>query len=192
METPNRNLIIALLLTILSLADTRSAHADGTKEGSQFGILYGLSVPDADNTKTFRMIGIEGKAFVSPMLSLGGYYAQSDKSGQRSSQEQFYYSLTGVEAAYHMPSATGDTFIATRIGITKLTETMNNTEFIFSPYHYGVVSGYDYYLGSYVSVGFEGSYLHVLPGRTTDSAGAFYNSNSFNIITFLVSLQLHL
>ena len=64
-----------------------------------------------------------------------------------------------------MPSAQGDTFIALRVGMTKLVQTFNGADLTYSPYHYGVATGYDYYITGTLSIGFEGSYIHVQPGR---------------------------
>ena len=185
-------LLAALLLTALFLAaaGSQTAYADG--KGSQFGVLYGLSVPDAQNTNTFRMMGFKGQAFILPTLSAGGYFLQTDKSGQQSLTNKFSYSLTGIESAYHIPTGSGDTFIGMRVGMTKLLSTGGGNDLIFSPYHYGLTTGYDYYLGTYLSIGFEGSYLHVQPGRTADAAGIEYNKDSFNVINFLVAVQFHL
>lgn len=179
--------ILGILLLVLV---SPAAQADG--KGSQFGLLYGLSVPDAQNTNPFRMFGVKGEAFLLPTFSAGGYYLQSDKSGQQSVANKFSYSLTGIETAYHLPSASGDTYIALRIGVTKLLATSGGNDLIFSPYHYGLATGYDFYIGEYLSLGFEGSYLHAQPGRTQNSSGIEFNEPSFNILSFLVSLQFHL
>ena len=174
---------------ILSVAAFSAGAAD---KGSQFGVVWGLSVPDADNTNTFNLFGVKGAAIISPQFSTGGYYLTSNKAGELSDTQKFRYSLTGVQAAYHMPASGGDTFFALRIGMTKLQKNISpSLEGTFSPYHYGIATGYDYYLGESFSMGFEGSYLHVLPGRTNIS-GTDHNQDSFNIINFLISLQLRL
>ena len=163
--------------------------ADGA--GSEFGVVYGLSVPDAENTGAFRLFGVKGEAFILPQFSIGGYYLESDNTGQISDAIKFNYNLTGVEAAYHLPASDGDTYIAFRMGLTKLRENPNLVDTTYSPYHYGFATGFDYYLTSMFSIGFEGSYLHVLPGRTQLNS-VIYEQPSFNLINFLVSLQLRL
>lgn len=179
-----RHLICALLL----LAWGAPSHA---ARNSQFGIMYGFSVPDADNTNPFHLFGVKGEAFMTPIFSFGGYYLLSDRSGQKDSTEQFAYSLHGVEAAYHIAADSGDTFIAVRTGVTKVRQSPGGVDMTFSPYHYGIATGYDYYITEKVALGFEGSYLHVLPGRTTLGA-TDYLQKSFNIISFLVSIQVRL
>jgi hypothetical protein len=181
--------LAALMIAVGLLAGGSPLHA--ADKNSQFGMLYGFSVPDVDNTNAFHVFGVKGEAFLAPQFSVGGYYLVSDKSGQKSDDEKFNYSLHGVQAAYHIAASNGDTFIAFRIGLSKIRQTQSNQDLIFSPYHYGIATGYDFYLTSYLSMGFEGSYLHVLKDRNL-SGSVEYDQKSFNIINFLVSLQLRL
>jgi len=179
------------LITILLASLAWGPALFAADKGSQFGLMYGLSVPDADNTNMYRVFGVKGEAYIVPQFSAGGYYLQSDKSGEVSATNKFRYNLAGVEAAYHIASGTGDTFIAFRMGMTKSQQSPSGVDVTFSPYHYGIATGYDYFLTEAFSIGFEGSYLHVLPGRSTVN-GTDYNSNSFNLINFLISVQLRL
>src|SRR5207302_1467226 len=110
------------LITILTAICVWGPSLFAADKGSQFGMMYGLSVPDADNTNAFRAFGIKGESFIVPQFSMGGYYLQSDHSGEVSSSQKFRYSLTGIEAAYHIAAAQGDTFIGFRMGMTKLQE----------------------------------------------------------------------
>ena len=178
-----RKFVYAALL-ILGAA----AHAD---KSSQFSFVYGLSVPDYDNTKVFHLMGVKGQAFIAPVFSFGGYFYLSDSAGQKSSTEKFNFGLYGVEAAYHIPASTGDTFVALRMGMTKVGMSPGGADMTFSPYHYGIASGYDHYITEKFGIGFEGSYLHVLPGRT-DLNGTSYEQKSFNIINFLITAQIRL
>jgi hypothetical protein len=179
--------LIAILTALVAWAPKLFAD----DRGSQFGAMWGLSVPDADNTNAFHIFGVKGEAFLVPQFSAGGYYLQSDKTGELSTSNKFRYSLTGIEAAYHIPTAKGDTFISFRMGMTKLQRTVATTDVTYSPYHYGIATGYDFFISSMFSIGFEGSYLHVLPGRSI-TGGTTYDQNSFNLINFLVSLQFRL
>lgn len=158
--------------------------------GSQMGILYGLSVPDAENTNPHHMYGVKGSAFLAPVFSVGGYYLISGKT-EGGGGDKFDWSLHGLEASYHIPSGSGDTFVAFRAGLSKIRTQKNSVDVIFSPYHYGIASGYDYYLTSWLSLGFEGSYYHVQKSRT-DLNSVRYDNDSFNIMSFMVSLLLRL
>jgi hypothetical protein len=157
-------------------------------QGSQMGIVYGLSVPDAQNTNPYMMIGFRGAARLAPFFSTGGYYYQSDKQGAPSADEKFRYSLAGVEATYHRVEGKGDTHFGARMGITKINTNPNGTDSTFSPYHFGIATGYDYMMTSWFTVGFEGSYLHVQRGKTTQN-GTTILLNSFNIMSFLATFQ---
>jgi hypothetical protein len=165
------------------------ASADG--KGSQFGFMYGHSVPDAENTNPYILAGVKGEAFFLPTLSAGGYYLVSDGSGEPSVLDKFRYSIHGVQTAFHMAASGGDTWVALRVGLTKVKKTVNSEDVTFSPYHYGIATGYDYHLGQYFSLGFEGSYMHAQRGRTTQS-GTSVNLDSFNFISFMISAQLRL
>lgn len=177
---------LLMIMMAGALAWSPASHA-----GSQFGIFYGLSVPDYENTKHYYAGGIKGMAFVTPTLSLGGYFMQSDTNGEKSVNEKFRYSLTGLDVAYHTVANTGDTYAAFRVGMSKIEHTQDDIDMIFSPYHYGVALGYDHYIGANFAIGFEGSYLHAQPGRTYEG-GVPYETKSFNIISFLVALQFRM
>lgn len=93
-----------------------------------------------------------------------------------------------MQAGYNIPTSNGDTTLALRVGLSKIKANPTGVDVTFSPYHYGVSVGYDYNLTKWFSFGFEGSFLHVLDGRTTQS-GTLYERNPFNIISFLIALQ---
>jgi len=182
--------ILGLILILLFCSGPAFAQ-DAGGPGAQFGILYGRSVPDAENTNPFGLAGVKGEGFVTPVFTLGGYYLVSDKSGEPAQTDKFRYSLHGIQGSYRMPSAKGEAFLSLRTGITKLKTTNDGLDRTFSPYHYGVATGYDFVLLSWLSVGFEGSYLHVQDSKTTE-VGARFQERSFNIINFMVALQLRL
>lgn len=176
-------------LFILILVSTLPAFAQqGTN--AQFGIVYGSSVPDADNTKPYLMTGVKGAAYVYPAWSVGGYYFFSDSSGQPAG-EKFKYSLHGVDAAYHVPSGPGEVFFSLRGGFSKVEKTDTGTAVTFSPYHLGFATGYDYLIMPWCAIGFEGSFYH-LKKSNTSRAGTDYNLDAFRIINFLVTLQIRM
>ena len=183
-------LILAVALTTLCAATAFSADGDG---GAQFGLMFGPSVPDAENTHEYLLTGIKGSTTILPNFTAGGYYLVSN-GGSQAAADGFRYSIHGVQAAYAMPSGSGETHFGVRVGITKVRITPDPTsrdEIVFSPYHYGIFTGHDYQLMSWVKAGFEGSYLHVETGRTTQGSNV-YTRNSFSLINFLVTLQFTL
>lgn len=179
--------LLSLALALVSVAHPASA-AD---RGAQAGVMFGYSVPDAPNTAPYTLFGVKGSAFIVPMFSTGGYFLTSDKQGAPSETEKFRYSLHGVEATVHLPGGSGDTFIGLRVGITKVKTNPNGVDATFSPYHYGIATGYDFSLFSFFTLGFEGSYIHVQNGKTPQN-GTSIHQDSFNIMSFLVTAQFSL
>lgn len=165
--------------------------AFAAEKGAQFGMVWGLSVTDADNTNAFQLSGVKGSAYITSNFSLGGYYFLSDSSGEPSSTDKFTYGLQGMQAAYMIPASNGETTIGLRVGLSKIKQSPSGTDLTFSPYHYGVAVGYDYALYNWLAVGFEGSFLHVLSGKTTLN-GTTYERDPFNIISFLVAIQFRI
>jgi hypothetical protein len=90
-----------------------------------------------------------------------------------------------------MPAGTGDTYFGVRFGLAKVKTDESGVDVIFSPYHYGIVAGYDYLLASWLAIGFEGSYLFV-DGSNTTTSGTQYEEDDFSTVHFLVTLQLRL
>jgi len=184
-----KKLILVLFIFTIYIGFSSIAVAQETG-GSQFGLVYGYNVPDADNTNPHQIFGIKGSAFLKPNFSIGGYYLIANKD-EGSGGREFEYSLHGLEATYHTPTNTGDTFFGFRVGLTKVKTDSNGEDVIFSPYHFGFAAGYDHFLASWVSVGFEGSYTHVQKSETTKNT-VQYEEESFSTIQFLLSLQIRL
>lgn len=178
-----------ILCLLLALMGARPSFA--ADRAAQAGMIYGYSVPDAQNTNPFILYGVKGSAFLTPNFSTGGYFLVSDKQGAPSATDKFRYSVAGVHATAHIPSGKGDTFVGLRVGITKVNRNPNGIDSTFSPYHYGIGTGYDYHVTTYLSVGFEGSYLHVQPGKTTQN-GNTIQMDSFNIMSFMIAVQFML
>lgn len=158
--------------------------------GSQIGILYGLSVPDSDNTTPRTLYGIKGSALVSPFVTVGGYSLMSGDM-QGSGGRTFDYSFNGLELGYRAESSGGESFYAARFGISKILTKPAATKIIFSPYHYGFAAGYDYFVLPWASLGFEGSFYYVEKSETVLS-GTQYVEDSFSAIQFLVTVLFKL
>lgn len=180
----NYALIVLLILFMGKLASAQAQNTGGAKAG----VLFGFSVPDAENSRPLQMWGVTGSAQILPSISLGGYYQLADKR-QGSGGREFTYSIHGVSLTYHIQAGQGDTFFGLQAGITKTEVPIDGEDVIFSPYHYGVKSGYDYSLLPYLTAGFEGSFLRFNKSETT-TGGETYNEGSFHSINFLVSLKV--
>lgn len=177
-----------IILTLhLTLLGAKLFAADGV--GAKAGGVFGYSVPDADNVNPHRMTGIKGSAYVMPsVLSVGVYsFRTSDEEG--TGAERFDYSLHGLEGDVHLGD--GNMFVGLRYGISKIKAIRGGENVIFSPYHFGLVSGYDYPLFSWLLVGFEGSYLFV-KGTNTEQNNVSYDLDHLAILNFLATLQIRL
>lgn len=171
---------------LITFTSAKQVLADGGG-GSEVGILYGLSVPDVANTNPHELYGVKGSTFLGGAFSVGGYYLQSGHT-QGHNGVDFDYTMTGIDAAYHFPNGGGDTYLGIRGGITKLAMSPSNVDVLYSPYHYGVMLGYDYYVTSWLTFGFEGSYVHVESSTDTKS-GTVYTQDKWSLINFLVDLS---
>ncbi len=171
----------------LCLSQTAQA-ADGA--GSQVGLAYGLSIPDAEDSNPHYIAGIKGAAYLTPTFGLGGYYLNTSKQIGTGSTP-FDYSLGGIDAIFHLGGGKGDTFVSFRVGMTKVHTKEGTTKLIYSPYHYGGAAGYDYYLTSWLTLGFEGSFTFV-EASSTNKSGTRYELDSFSVMNFLATLQFRL
>ena len=176
-------LLFILLVSCLSV----EGWAEGESTGSQAGILFGYSVPDAQNSNPHRLFGVKGSASFSPNLRMGGYYYVSGTE-VGTAAVKFDYSLHGIEGILRLADGS---YLGLRAGITKVRTAPSGKNVIFSPYHYGAAIGYDYALTSWVSMGYEGSFVYVEKSNTT-SGGTYYSQEDFSVLSFLITLQFRL
>jgi hypothetical protein len=167
-----------------------NSSAFAAEGGSQVGVLYGYSVPDADSVNPHTMFGVKGSMNVAANFGIGGYFLDSGES-EGTGATSFDYTLHGAEAILNLGGGSGNTFISFRVGLSKVRTTVNGNDCIFSPYHYGFASGYDHALYSWLTVGFEGSFLYV-QDSTLFKNGTNNDLDSFGMINFLATLQLKL
>lgn len=175
-------LLVLFLFPLASFADDSG--------GAKFGFAFGFAVPDADNTNPRQIWGFVGSSKVSPKISLGGYYLVSDKEeGGGAGGRDFKFSIHGLSLTYDEPQGNGDAYFGMKLGLGKLeTKNSSNESVILSPYHYGVVLGYDYSLMSWASLGFEVNYLHFEQSDTTLN-GSTYSESKFNVVSFIMGLK---
>ncbi len=184
---------VCLLIILIAFAGflSQPTMAEGGSSG-EFGIIGGLAVPDLTKANPHRVFGIRGHAVLGASLGVGGYYLVSGKE-EGSNGTKFEFSMHGFELAYHMPNNTGDIYFGLRVGVTKIrTKDVGNTiDLMFSPYHYGVAVGQQYFFWTnMIGIGYEGSILHAQPARTSDTTGAPFYQDAFNMLSFMGTLQL--
>lgn len=175
-------LVVAMIISAPSLAQE--------SKGATVGMLLGLSVPDAEDTDPIHLDGVTGMTGFGANFQFGGYYLIPGKAEGKDGRK-FQYSMHGLQAAY-LPggSGQGTTFFGLRFGLSKVkTKNSLDENLIFSPYHYGIFAGHDYTFWSWLSFGFEGSFYHFEPDRTTQS-GVVYTEDAFNVISFMLAFKL--
>jgi hypothetical protein len=178
--------IFKSLIFSLNLLLSAQAFAEGG--GAQFGMVGGYSVPDADNTNPHQLYGFKGSANVTGGIGLGGYYLLTGSAeGVSGGNTRWDYSLHGVELNFALGATSGTTYMAVRVGLSKVNTTQSGVDLLFSPYHYGFVIGHDYNFWGPCYVGFEGSYLRIENSSTT-AGGTSYIIDKSNVMNFLIAL----
>lgn len=174
---------IFLILPLLFALEGFAAEGGG---GGYATLIYGLSVPDSANTTMHTVYGFTGGSQITSLLSIGGYHAVSSEN-DGPGNAPFSYSLTGLESRVNLVTGEKNVFIGLRAGIAKVNSSSTGTKVTFSPYHYGIVSGFNFKLWSIIYVGFEGSFIEIedssaLSGATTINYQSFHNINFFGTL----------
>jgi len=167
---------------------TLPCFAQSNAGGGYVGLVYGLSVPDISNTKVHQLYGVKGGAQVSDAYGFGGYHMVSNEQ-EGLYNADFSFSLTGLEFRNFLTSGEKKVFVGIRAGVAKVNAVDGTKNVTFSPYHYGIFSGYDFKLFSILNVGIEGSFLAMGRSRTT-GASAELELKPFHVINFLGVINL--
>ncbi len=179
-----RNLPVLLKIFLLLGASSFAGPALA-QEGSSasIGLIYGVSVPDASDTTARYLGGLTGSVRLASNFTLGGYFVSS-AGPQEPGGRNFNYSIHGLRALYQM----GGTYFGLMGGLTKVKTVQDDVSLIFSPYHYGILSGHDFPLWNWISIGFDGFLIKVENSNTTIGATR-YHEDPFNIIGFSGTLK---
>ena len=181
-----RNGLLLILIGILVPAISYGQANQGG--GAKAGLILGYTVPDAENTKPHRLWGLSGTAMVNKNWGINGYYLLADKQ-VGTSVRKFEHSIHGVGISYHVLGGKGDTFYGIRAGLSKLeTVQAGSTNVTFSPSHWGFAAGYDYNIFSFMTIGFEGTYL-TFEDSEANVGGTDYLEDKFRSISFAGSLK---
>ena len=174
-------LLVVLLLPAISFAQEKNGHLT---------LVGGLSVPDSENTRTHFVYGVNGGISVTQFYGIGGYHYISN-SLKGPNDGDFQYSMTGLEGRYYLTNGDKMVFLALRAGVGKINNNVSGVGRVFSPYHWGVASGYSIQFWRRLNVGIEGSFLAFGRSKTT-SSGTAYELKPFHVINFLLVLALTL
>lgn len=171
-------LLGALLAVNLFLG---SPQAEAQAKG-YVGGLFGLSVPDHDETSSRMAFGILGGARLDGEFGLGAYYISSSKEETIGAADlDFNYQLYGFEGSFHFEGVADGAFVGLRVGISKVK--VGTEE--YSPTHYGALFGYDYSLTDAWTVGLEGSFMRIEGDKK--AAG---DLEGFGALQFLASTKM--
>ena len=156
------------------------------------GGLFGLSIPNYDNTSSRLMYGITGGAKVGTELGLGAYYLTSSKDEDAAvaggAKQPFNYDMFGIEFAYHFEGEAKGVYVGGRLGTSKI-KAGSPVSYTTSPVHYGAVGGYNKFLGENFSLGGEFNFMSV-PESSVDVNGTSQKIKAFSMLNFLFSAKL--
>ena len=177
--------VLVLAASIAAYAPT-SARAEADPSGFVGG-LFGLAVPSLSGTNARMEWGLTAGAKIGSEIGVAGYYLTNSKD-EGGSVGTFGVDLYGVQASYHFEGEAKGAFFGARLGLSKVTQSVSGSSFSTSPYHWGVVGGYDYFLGESLSLGAEASFISVGQADATVS-GASIKSDAFNVLSFLAAVK---
>ncbi|MCB0366763.1 MAG: hypothetical protein H6624_10740 [Bdellovibrionaceae bacterium] len=177
-----------VLTVLFSMLTAGVVAQSGNQGGGYVGIVYGLSVPDIANTKTHQLYGVKGGSQISDSYGFGGYHMVSSEETGRNNGD-FSFSLTGLEFRSFLTGGDKKVYVGVRAGVSKFNTVENSTDVIFSPYHYGIVSGYDFKLFSLLNVGIEGSFMAMQRSLTT-AGSTEVELKPFHLMSFLGVINL--
>jgi hypothetical protein len=161
----------ALLAAFAVFALSAPAHASEMPH-AWVGGLFGLAVPNYDNTTSRGAYGLTAGAKLGDNLGVGVYYISSQKNENLG---KFNYDLFGVQFSFHFDGEATGAWFGGRIGTSKV-----DTGSSYSPMNYGLVGGYDYLFIPQASIGGEVSWMSI-----SQSAPL----NSFSSLNFLAALK---
>lgn len=145
--------LITVLIGFFGSLSVSHAQARG-----YLGVQAGISVPDYDGADSRLGYGATAGARLGGEFGIGVYYMSSANEETINQVDQdFNYDLYGFEGSFHFEGVADGAYVGARVGISKVE--FANTD--FSPTHYGLLFGYDYFLHEMWSLGLEGSYMRV-------------------------------
>ena len=176
-----------LFAVALALAPSR---AIAVPDQSGFiGGMGGIFVPSSSGTSARPGFGLIAGAKLGSELGLAGYYmTNSQDETQSGVKSRFGYDLYGVQASYHFEGEAQGAYFGLRLGLSKVSQAVLSQGVSSSPYHVGVVAGYDHMIWDLFSLGGEISYISIGQADVTVS-GQNLKTDSFNSLNLLGSVK---
>lgn len=180
-------------LLAFALAPIAYAAAEGESAG-WIGATGGISVPNynasglAASSRT--AFGLTGGAKIGTEYGVGAYYRTSSKDESVNGVDlKFGYDLYGVMAGYFFEGEAKGVYLGVVLGMSKVTiGTSASTTVSTSPLHYGLMAGYDHFLGEHFSLGGELNFI-TLASSSASSGGVTVQQDSFNTLNFNAALK---
>ncbi len=173
---------------VFGLGSQALAAAEG-EPAMWVGGTYGLFVPNKSSTTARPMYGATVGAKIGTELGLGAYYFTSQKD-EGATVGKFNLDFYGVEGTYHFEGEAKGAYFGLRLGITKMNYGV--TEVTASPFHAGIIGGYNHWLTDNISLGGDVSFYSVSKGEATPPGGTPLTVESFSALSFLATLKLWL
>ena len=167
--------VVAAVLGFAFVAQNASAAM--TEPSVWIGGAFGLTVPNADNSTARPIYGLTAGAKLGTEYGLGVYYFSSQK---KETPGNFNYDLYGIEFGYHFEGDARGVYFGGRVGTSKLRRDTATTTASPSPFHFGVMAGYNYFLGDHFSIGADASFMSV--ASASDSGNPV---SSFTMLNFM-------
>jgi hypothetical protein len=191
MHNPKLSKLIAGILVVLSGMIIFSGSFAMAESSAWIGGLFGLSIPNASNTTSRSMFGIDGGAKVGGDFGVGAYFLSSTKDESTTSGlSSFNYDLYGIEVGPQFEGEAKGVYLSLRLGTSKVKVGTLTT----SPFHWGAVAGYNHFLGSKasnVSIGGEASFISVASSSGIPIGGVLTQSiDAFSALNFLLTAKL--
>ncbi len=185
-------LSIVVSLVVSTVASTSAlAAVDGSEAALWVGGSGGVFVPNKSGTSARSQLGLTVGAKIGSELAIGGYYSTSQKA-EGAPHGQFDVAFYGIEGSYHFEGEARGAYFGARIGITKMDFGLSPNEVTASPFHVGLIGGYNHWLSRSVSVGGDLGFYSVSKGEATSRAGVTSTVDSFTALSFLATAKFWL
>lgn len=179
------------ILISATLSISARAAVDGSEPALWVGGMGGVLVPNKSGTSARTQLGFTVGAKIGSEFAVGGYYSTSHKA-EGAPVGQFDLDFYGVEGSYHFEGEARGAYFGARLGITKMDFGVSPNEVTASPFHVGLVGGYNYWLARSVSVGGDLGFYSVSKGEATSRAGVTSTVDSFTALSFLATVKFWL
>lgn len=177
-------------LLLLGTAGVVQAAAEGEKS-LWVGGAGGFFVPNKSSTTARSMLGITGGAKIGTELGFGAYYFTSRKD-EGAPIGKFDLDFYGLEGTYHFEGEAKGAYFGLRLGITKMEFGSGTSLVTASPFHAGLIGGYNHWLTDAISIGGDLSIYSVSKGEATSTSGFTNSVDSFSALSFLATLKFWL